>query len=94
MSTRTIRIPDDRPELRAAIGADVFEIREDDGGLMDIYVDGVRRGDLSGPHEAALYGLARRGDDLLAMTDRHAKDRKYRPARPRHSVSLYQRRMG
>lgn len=69
-------IPADRPDLRAIIGADAFEIRESESGLRDIYVDGIRRGDLSGPHEEALYGLARRGDNLLMMTDRHAKDRK------------------
>ena len=79
MTTRTIQIPADRPDLRAAIGADAFEIREDDAGLRDIYVDDIRRGDLSGPHEEALYGLARRGDNLLVMTDTDARNRKQRP---------------
>ena len=72
-------IPADRPDLRAIIGADAFEIRESESGLRDIYVDGIRRGDLTGAHEEALYGLARRGDNLLMMTETDARNRKQRP---------------
>ena len=86
-------IPADRPDLRAVIGADAFEIREDDAGLRDIYVDDIRRGDLSGPHEEALYGLARRGDNLLMMTDTDARNRKQRPVLGyRHKAVHYGRR--
>ncbi len=67
------------PDLAARLGVATVDVREGEDGLTRIFANGAEVRSLSIADEERVAALRGGRDDLLAMTDRHARDRKQAP---------------